>query len=179
MRTSFVVLMLLPFLFMCGCREGSQPLASDFEEDQSLLLSFEPVMESGEMAMPRPFYKRIKDGVFANCWLVQQAVEAFAERNNGVYPSNTNVDRNLDGKTVVDLLPGGTLLKNPYHGYHTEPIDCIAANPGETGFQNVCCRVNEVLVTKGYTITGTDRHCYTCVIIYRDCDGEISQKLVY
>lgn len=71
--------------------------------------------------------------VLANCRAVRDAAEAFADRNNGVYPGG-GADANLDGDTLIDLLPGGRLLTNPYTMTATEPVFGVAATYGQTGY---------------------------------------------
>lgn len=91
--------------------------------------------------------------VLSNCRTVQLAAEAWAQTTGGMYPSTTNSDCNYEGNTVVDLLPGGVLLINPFTLARTEPIDACSANPGEIGYVPVCATGLNV----GYCITGTGR----------------------
>ena len=95
----------------------------------------------------------LEQAVIANCMLVRAAAEMFATLNNGIYPGNVGVDMTPGGDTLIDLLPGGLLLQNPFTRVYTEPIDCSAANPGETGY------IPAVIggLNMGYTITGTGR----------------------
>ncbi len=72
--------------------------------------------------------------VIANCYLVQQAVEAFAAENGGVYPDNVDVDATPSGQSVIDLLPGGLELENPFTNAFTEPVNSAALMPGATGY---------------------------------------------
>ena len=79
-------------------------------------------------------YSPEEQQVIANCYTVQQAVEAFAADNGGVYPSDISADMTPSGDTVIDLLPGGTYLENPFQGVNTVPNVGAAAYPGETGY---------------------------------------------
>ena len=72
--------------------------------------------------------------VIANCLTVQQAAEAFAARNNGVYPPDFSLTQNLDGNTLIDLLPGGVYLTNPFTNLATEPAYGVAQLPGQTAY---------------------------------------------
>jgi len=85
----------------------------------------------------------------SNCHTVQLAAEDFGVRNDGVYAADTN-DALGNGDTMIDLLPGGALLTNPFTKQDTEPVDQTAAQPGETGYVVVTQNNTNV----GYTITG-------------------------
>jgi len=89
----------------------------------------------------------------SHCRLVQEAAENFAAFNNGVYAGNL-ADHNLSGKSVIDYLPGGRLLRNPYTGAETEPVGACAATPGQVGYVVV---VDGTGTNSGYTITGFGR----------------------
>jgi hypothetical protein len=89
----------------------------------------------------------------SHCRLVQEAAENFAAFNNGVYAGNL-ADQNLAGKSVIDYLPGGRLLRNPYTGAETEPVGCAAATPGQVGYVVI---VDHTGTNAGYTITGFGR----------------------
>jgi hypothetical protein len=75
-----------------------------------------------------------------NCFYVWWMANAFASRNNGVFSRDIDVDTNLDGDTLLDLLMDytrGELLENPYSHEHDQPVDRRASNPGETGYEAV------------------------------------------
>jgi len=88
--------------------------------------------------------------VVQNCETVRDAVEAFASMNDGWYPGGLT-DTTPGGDTVIDLLPSGTLLVNPYTGVHTEPTNGHAAVLGQTGY---LVRSDTQGRNAGYTITG-------------------------
>lgn len=88
--------------------------------------------------------------VKSNCHTVQLAAEDFAVQNEGVYAANVDMDITPGGTTILDLLPGGGRLLNPFTMVATEPVNAAAANPGETGYQVVVQGGMNV----GYTITG-------------------------
>jgi hypothetical protein len=88
----------------------------------------------------------------ANCIAVRNAAEQFAVENNGWYPRDLADETSL-GRTLVDLLPCGILLRNPYTCQNTEPRDAQAAFQGETGYTVVM----EGDLCTGYVITGYGR----------------------
>jgi prepilin-type N-terminal cleavage/methylation domain-containing protein len=88
--------------------------------------------------------------VKSNCHTVQLASEDFAVQNDGVYATDTDAD-NAPGMTIVQMLPGGVRLENPFAKTATVPLSAAAAAAaGETGYVPIV--VGGVNV--GYTITG-------------------------
>jgi len=87
-----------------------------------------------------------------NCHTIQLAAEDFAVRNDGVYSAGA-ADVVITGQTIVDLLPGGALLTNPFSKAATEPHFAAAALPGETGY--VAIVQNGINV--GYQIDGVGK----------------------
>jgi hypothetical protein len=73
------------------------------------------------------------DTVIANAYIVRDAAEAFAAANNGLYPRLTT-EKTLDGQTLIDLLPEGKLLLNPYWGVMDSPMDGFSEVPGQVGY---------------------------------------------
>lgn len=59
-----------------------------------------------------------------NAWMVRDAAEAFAARNNGEYPAITTSE-NLDGDCLIDVLPAGSMLLNPYSYLNDSPVDGV------------------------------------------------------
>ena len=88
--------------------------------------------------------------VKSNCHTVQLAAEDFAVQNDGVYAADVATDTAPSGDAIVDMLPGGARLENPFTKAATEPVDAAAATSGQTGYLPVV--VNAVNV--GYSITG-------------------------
>lgn len=88
--------------------------------------------------------------VKSNCHTVQLAAEDFAVQNDGVYADDTDTD-NAPGQTIVQMLPGGVRLENPFDKLQTVPLSSgAAAASGDTGYvPTVASGVNV-----GYTITG-------------------------
>ncbi len=76
--------------------------------------------------------RRVELTTRMNAYLVQAAVESFAEHNNGMYPVTVWIG-GADGLSVIDFLPGGELLLNSYTLARTEPVDGSAATPGQIG----------------------------------------------
>lgn len=105
-------------------------------------------------AIALPAFSSFKDNareatVKSTCHTVQLATEAFAADNDGVYPQ-TLASVLPNGDTLVDLLPGGLLMQNPWTQLATEPRNGAPAQPGEVGFTGL---LNAGIVT-GYTIEG-------------------------
>ncbi len=91
--------------------------------------------------------------VKSNCHTVQLAAEDFAVQNDGVYAADVDSDTTPGGDTIVDMLPGGTRLENPFTKAATEPVNAAASNPGETGYVPVA----QNGVNVGYSITGAGK----------------------
>jgi prepilin-type N-terminal cleavage/methylation domain-containing protein len=89
-------------------------------------------------------------GVKTNGHTVQLAAEDFAVKNDAVYPADLS-STTLTGETLVDMLPQNSLLKNPFTGAASVPIDGAAGASGETGYEPV---VDGTGVNVGYIITG-------------------------
>jgi len=69
-----------------------------------------------------------------NCEKLQAAVEQFAARSGGRYPIDVDKDKSLDGKTVLDYVPGGPTMYNAYEGVWETPVAHTAEMPGEVGY---------------------------------------------
>ncbi|MCX5752575.1 MAG: hypothetical protein NTW97_02880 [Candidatus Krumholzibacteria bacterium] len=105
--------------------------------------------------------EELEDSVRLNCYIIQAAVERFAMLNGGIYPSDVDADCTPDGETVIDLLPEGCFLVNPFTLAATEPVNASAANAGETGYTPVVmCGINS-----GYTITGVGGDAGTVILV--------------
>jgi hypothetical protein len=74
------------------------------------------------------------DVMWANVRLVVDAANRFAAANNGEYPADVSGTPNLEGKTLVDLLPNGEWLLNPFMSMQDQPVDGAAAAPGHIGY---------------------------------------------
>jgi len=134
MQKSVLVPILICCFALAGCRDEGLPVDPP--------VTPEP---------PAPNYTVEEEQVIANCYIVQQAVEAFAANNSGIYPDNEDRDTDLSGNTVIDLLPGGTHLWNPYYERYTEPSYGLALNPGETRYVRT---TDDSGIAVNYVITG-------------------------
>jgi len=84
--------------------------------------------------------------VRSNAVILQDAVEDYLEEmGSGSYPVDAYMDTTILGNTLIDLLPGGERLLNPYTGERNLPVDGPAVNPGEIGYH---------AWTSYYSITG-------------------------
>jgi hypothetical protein len=73
------------------------------------------------------------DSVAANCQITFDALVAYTVINSGAVPPSIYTEL-PDGRTVVDFLPDGQLLVNPYNGLRAVPIHARGAIPGDTGW---------------------------------------------
>jgi len=92
--------------------------------------------------------------VTESCHILQTALELYAADNDGVYPCNL-ASVNLVGNTLIDLLPGGALMKNPYTLALTNPVDGAGSNRGEIGYNSQTTIAGPCT---GYVITGRGKH---------------------
>ncbi len=175
MRYIITILSMSLLCFVSSCGSDSNPTVAANDESVALVVLADPAGGSqigpeaaeGDDAGGIPASRKLQ--VLLNCGLVRAAAEAFAADNNGLYPADASGSVSLLGKTLIDYLPGGERLLNPYHGQATEPVDGVAANQGETGYFACYCPGTP----KGYCITGVANDPgRTVVIIAKECDGE-------
>ncbi len=88
--------------------------------------------------------------VKSNCHTVQLACEEWSVMSMGIYPNDVDTDMTPAGDRLIDMMPGGILLQNPFTRANTEPVNGVAANPGEIGYAPVVIGG----VTLSYSITG-------------------------
>jgi hypothetical protein len=81
-----------------------------------------------------PTIEELEAKVVENCCIVRDALEAYRSHNDGACPVDIYTETNDLGLTLIDLLPEGQLLENPFTGERTEPTDTIATEPGQTGY---------------------------------------------
>jgi hypothetical protein len=99
-----------------------------------------------------PSIFELEEIVRENCQIVLEAVEAYAAENNlYYYPVDVYYDTSLAGNSLINLLPEGQMLINPFTNLPTEPVNRRAANPGEIGYEPWW---RDSRVNTGYTITG-------------------------
>jgi hypothetical protein len=96
----------------------------------------------------------LEEMVSENCRIVQEAVEAYAAENNVYYyPADVYYDYSLAGHSLIELLPGGSYLRNPFSNCLCEPRDGRATRWGETGYE----ALSPAGWCVGYKITGAGR----------------------
>jgi hypothetical protein len=174
MRYLITLTISLGILAVLGCSAKDNPTAPAAGAEPAIAVSLDPKgisepdpgLQPGELPVDMP--KSLKLKVLENCRIVQAAAETFAAENGGFYPNNT-ADVTSLGNTLIDLLPDGMLLENPYWGARVEPVDGAAASIGQTGYYPVVCGGQ----VKGYTITGVGAATWEhIVVIAKDCGGE-------
>jgi type II secretory pathway pseudopilin PulG len=99
--------------------------------------------------------------VRSNAHTVQLAAEDFSVQNLGVYAANT-ADALASGDTIIDLLPGGAQLVNPFSGNQDSPVNGAAGAAGQVGYQSV--DPNGDGVPDGYSIDGLGEDGVTVVV---------------
>jgi prepilin-type N-terminal cleavage/methylation domain-containing protein len=99
--------------------------------------------------------------VKSNCHTVQLAAEDFSVQNDGVY-SNGLADPLPSGDVLVDLLPGGVLLDNPFTKAATEPVAGAPAGAGSTGYLAIDDDGDGTM--DGYQIDGIGKDGATVII---------------
>jgi prepilin-type N-terminal cleavage/methylation domain-containing protein len=86
-----------------------------------------------------------------NARAVQLAVQDYAIQNDCKYPSSVSAVL-PNGTTLIQLLPGAGLLKNPFTKLEDSPVDGLASKIGQVGYRLVDSNDDGVL--DGYEITG-------------------------
>ena len=86
-----------------------------------------------------------------NAHVTRLAAEDFSVQNDGVYAANIG-SALPSGNTLLDLLPEGALLVNPFSNAADSPINGIAANPGVVGYLSL--DTNADGSPDGYSISG-------------------------
>ncbi len=99
-----------------------------------------------------PTVQELEAIVKGNSLTLIEAVEAFANDNNGYYPNNVDSDLSATGKALIDYLPGGERLINPFTGLNDQPLDSIPSSPGEIGYYKYLPHFN-VYYVKGFGAT--------------------------
>ena len=102
-----------------------------------------------------PTTQELEAIVKGNSLTLLEAVESFANDNYGSYPENADTDTTATGKVLIDYLPDGERLMNPFTGLRDQPIDSIPSSPGEICYfkfhyhECIYCYLN-VYYIKGY-----------------------------
>lgn len=128
MKTTIITALTLTLAILIGC------------EDNSIIESQAPTDQELEAI------------VKGNSLTLIEAVEAFANDNNGYYPNSVDSDLSATGKVLIDYLPGGERLTNPFTGLDDQPIDSIPSSPGEIGYYKHLPHFN-VYYVKGFGAT--------------------------
>jgi hypothetical protein len=101
-----------------------------------------------------------------------EAVEQFALDNYGEYPENVDSDTTAAGMSLIDYLPDGEKLINPFTGEKDQPVNTIPSSPGEIGYYKYCPAYN-VYYIQGYgansLIIGHDNIDEIETLIIEDC----------
>ena len=100
------------------------------------------------------------DSVIANAYIVRDAAEAFAAANNGMYAEEPWTEETLDGRTLIDFLPEGKPLLNPYNGLRMDPIPGGASAAGQVGY-----RAFRSIEPHGYIIDAIGGNGYEYLIV--------------
>ncbi len=74
--------------------------------------------------------------VRSNCHTVQLAAEDFCVQNGGEY-ANSLGDGLPGGTMLMQLLPGGHMLENPFTKLEDSPVDGVASKIGQVGYRPV------------------------------------------
>ena len=98
--------------------------------------------------------------VKSNCHTVQLAAEDYAVQADGVYAGTVAEANPNTADSIIDMLPGGVNLENPFTKAATEPVDGAAATSGQCGYVPVVLGVINI----GYTITGCGKEDGSTVI---------------
>lgn len=101
--------------------------------------------------------------VKSNCHTVQLAAEDFAVQADGVYAGTVAEANPVTMQSMIDMLPGGVLLDNPFTKLPTEPIDGQAAAEGSTGYVPIPSPVGGTNI--GYQITGAGKNAQLIITL--------------
>lgn len=93
----------------------------------------------------------LENAVLENCEAVLWAAWRFAVENNGYYPLALDEESSTFGNTLIDLLPDGQYLENPFTNELTEPIIGVAGTPGQTAYCPIISGLGDPV---GCSITG-------------------------
>lgn len=91
---------------------------------------------------------------FRGATMLERAAWLYRDDNDGRFPSYAFAP-NEAGMTLVDYLPGGNRLWNPFVGVRSNPVEGAASTEGEIGYMSI---VDEQGYIVGYTITAQGVH---------------------
>lgn len=98
----------------------------------------------------------------ANAHTTQLAAEDFSVQNDGVYAASVNTAL-ANGNTMVNLLPQGALLTNPFTKLQDSPIDGASTGAGIVGYTAIP-DPNNAAVFIGYTIDAKGKDGNTVIL---------------
>ncbi len=169
-----LILLLILLVTVWGCREVHQSTAPEVDSANDTIESSPNPEESGDtgsgdILSPREAKLRVID----NCRIFQDALNSFAAQNGGQYPTDIS-DSNARGITVIDLLPDGLPLENPFTGLRALPVTGIPDDPGEISYLAMWCDYD----VAGYLIVGAGQTTEQPFIkIMLDCNGSITETV--
>ncbi|MFH1845755.1 MAG: hypothetical protein ABIF77_21440, partial [bacterium] len=99
--------------------------------------------------------------VRSNAHTTQLAAEDFSVQNLGVYAATTATAL-PSGDTIIDLLPGGAQLRNPFSGLADSPAAGAAGAAGQCGYTSVDPNLDGV--PDGYAIDGLGEDGVTVIV---------------
>lgn len=98
----------------------------------------------------------------SNAHTTQLAAEDFSVQNDGVYAALTTTAL-PNGNTMIDLLPGGALLTNPFSKAQDSPVDAGAVNAGQVGYTAIDVEPDGIF--DGYNIDALGKDGVTQIIL--------------
>jgi prepilin-type N-terminal cleavage/methylation domain-containing protein len=98
--------------------------------------------------------------VKSNCHTTQLAAEDFAVQSDGVYAADVDAATTPGGQTIMQMLPGGVGLPNPFTKIVNQPINGAAQAAGDSGYEPIA----QNGVNVGYTITGMGKSVGTIIL---------------
>jgi len=113
--------------------------------------------------------------VQANCYYLLVAGLAYGDDNNGVCAPNGDMV-NAAGKTLMDYLPNGTKLLNPYTGLKSEPSmwEQDATGMGQLSYTALDLEDDDVM--EGFEIQAAGGYAPTPIFRYRYLAGDTWQR---
>ncbi len=110
MRTTIITIIAITLLILIGCEK-------------------EEIVECQV-----PTEQELEAIVKGNTLTLREALEQYATDNYGHYPESADSDTTVTGKVLIDYLPEGERLLNPFTGLKDQPINSIPSSPGEIGY---------------------------------------------
>ena len=127
MRTTIITILAITIAILIGCEQNT-------------------IVDS-----QAPTVQELEAIVKGNSLTLLEAVELFAIENFGYYPASADSDTTFIGKTLIDYLPEGERLINPFTGLKDQPIDSAPSLPGEIGYYKFHPNLN-VYFIKGFGV---------------------------